>query len=105
MARKRLLRMAVGGWGVFLGCGARPGACLFCRHTEEEAVTRVRGRKWGNSLALGIPRPFAGDADVSAGTEVDLVASEGRRVATPVKRASAIFAAASLAGHPGHPAW
>ncbi len=62
------------------------GRVFFCRHTEEEAVMRVRGRKWGNSLALGIPRPFAGDADVSAGTEVDLVASEGRRVATPVKR-------------------
>jgi antitoxin MazE len=47
---------------------------------------RVRVQKWGNSLALRIPKPFAGDADVSEGTDVDLVVSEGRLVATPVRR-------------------
>jgi antitoxin MazE len=46
---------------------------------------RVRVQKWGNSLALRIPKPFAGDADVSEGTELDLVVSKGRLVATPVR--------------------
>ena len=46
---------------------------------------RVRLQKWGNSLALRIPKPFAGDADVSEGAELDLVVSEGRLVATPVR--------------------
>jgi antitoxin MazE len=47
---------------------------------------RVRVQKWGNSLALRIPKPFAGDADVSEGAELDLVVSEGRLVATPLRR-------------------
>jgi antitoxin MazE len=47
---------------------------------------KVRVQKWGNSLALRIPKPFAGDADVREGTELDLVVSEGRLVATPVRR-------------------
>jgi antitoxin MazE len=46
----------------------------------------VRVQKWGNSLALRIPKPFAGDAKVSEGTELGLVVSEGRLVATPVRR-------------------
>ena len=47
---------------------------------------RVRLQKWGNSLALRIPKPFAGEADVSEGAELDLVVSEGRLVPTPVRR-------------------
>ncbi len=47
---------------------------------------RVRLQKWGNSLAVRIPKPFAADADVREGTELDLAVSEGRLVATPVKR-------------------
>jgi len=42
---------------------------------------RVKVQKWGNSLAVRIPRPCAADAGVSEGTVVDLVASEGRLVA------------------------
>lgn len=47
---------------------------------------RVRVRKWGNSLALRIPKPFAEDAGVSEGTVVDVSLSEGRLVAAPVAR-------------------
>lgn len=47
---------------------------------------RVRVQKWGNSLALRIPKPFAGDAGVSEGTQLDLAVSEGRLVATPLRR-------------------
>lgn len=47
---------------------------------------KVQVQKWGNSLALRIPKPFAADADVREGTELDLAVSEGRLVATPVRR-------------------
>ena len=45
---------------------------------------RVQIQKWGNSLALRIPKPFAEDAGVSEGTVVDVSVSEGRLVAAPV---------------------
>jgi antitoxin MazE len=47
---------------------------------------RVRVQTWGNSLAVRIPKPFAADADVGEGSELDLEVSEGRLVATPVRR-------------------
>lgn len=46
---------------------------------------RVRVQKWGNSLALRIPKPFAVDAGVEQGTVVDVSMSEGRLIATPVR--------------------
>ena len=46
---------------------------------------QVRVQKWGNSLAVRIPRPLAEDADVKEGTVLNLV-SEGKVVATPVER-------------------
>jgi antitoxin MazE len=46
---------------------------------------RVRVQKWGNSLALRIPKPFAADAGVEEGTVVDVSVSEGRLVAAPVR--------------------
>jgi antitoxin MazE len=46
---------------------------------------QVRVQKWGNSLALRIPKPFAVDAGVAEGTVVDVSVSEGRLVATPVR--------------------
>ncbi len=47
---------------------------------------RVQVQKWGNSLALRIPKPFAEDAAVKEGTVVDLSISEGKLVAAPVRR-------------------
>ena len=47
---------------------------------------RVQVQKWGNSLALRIPKPFAEDAGVRAGTSVDLSLSEGRLVASPIRK-------------------
>ena len=46
---------------------------------------RVRVQKWGNSLALRIPKPFAEDAGVREGTVVGLSVSEGRLVAAPIR--------------------
>jgi antitoxin MazE len=47
-------------------------------------VTRVQ--KWGNSLALRIPRSFAAQAKVAAGTAVDIAVEKGRLVVRPVQR-------------------
>lgn len=47
---------------------------------------QVRVQKWGNSLAVRIPKPLAEDAAVKEGTVLNLAVSEGKVVATPVKR-------------------
>jgi antitoxin MazE len=46
----------------------------------------VRVRKWGNSLAVRIPKPLAEDAAVKEGTVLNLAVSEGKVVATPVQK-------------------
>mgnify|MGYP001559915250 FL=1 len=47
-------------------------------------VTKIQ--RWGNSLALRIPRSFASDAGVAAGSEVDLSIEGGKLVIDPGKR-------------------
>lgn len=47
---------------------------------------RVRVQKWGNSLALRIPKPFADEAGVKQGSAVDLSLARGRLVAVVVSR-------------------
>jgi antitoxin MazE len=44
---------------------------------------RVQIQKWGNSLALRIPKPFAEEAEVREGTVVDLSLAGGKLVAVP----------------------
>lgn len=44
---------------------------------------RVRIKKWGNSLALRIPKPFAEETAVKEGAVVDLSIEDGKLVATP----------------------
>jgi len=46
----------------------------------------VRVQKWGNSLAVRIPKPLAQDAEVKEGTVLNLVVSDGKVVATPVQK-------------------
>ena len=45
----------------------------------------VRVQKWGNSLAIRIPKPLAEDAEVKEGTVLNLAVSEGKVVAAPVQ--------------------
>jgi antitoxin MazE len=45
----------------------------------------VRVQKWGNSLALRIPKPFAEDADVHEGTVLRLSVRKGHLIAAPVR--------------------
>jgi len=42
--------------------------------------------KWGNSLALRLPRRLAADADMTVGTLVDIAIRDGSLVVTPTKR-------------------
>jgi antitoxin MazE len=44
----------------------------------------VKVKKWGNSLAVRLPKPLAEDAEVKEGTILNLAVSAGRVVATPV---------------------
>ena len=46
----------------------------------------VRVQKWGNSLAVRIPKPLAQDAEVKEGTVLNLAVSDGKVVATPVQK-------------------
>jgi len=41
-------------------------------------------QKWGNSLALRIPKPFADQAKVRKGTPVSLTLEKGKLVMTPL---------------------
>lgn len=45
---------------------------------------RVRVQKWGNSLALRIPKSFATETALGSGAEVDLSLEDGRLVITPL---------------------
>ncbi len=58
---------------------------------------RVRVRKWGNSLALRIPKRFAEETAMREGTLVDLSMSAGTIVAAPVRREK-VFLKQLLAG-------
>jgi antitoxin MazE len=46
---------------------------------------KAQVQRWGNSLALRIPKPLAEDANVRHGSVVDLSVSRGRLVAVPVR--------------------
>lgn len=52
---------------------------------------RVRVQKWGNSLALRIPRSFAAETALDPGSEVDLTVEDGRLVVTPMGGASYVL--------------
>jgi len=47
-------------------------------------VTRVQ--KWGNSLALRIPKSFAAETRVQAGSAVNISVREGALLIRPVRR-------------------
>lgn len=46
---------------------------------------RTRIRKWGNSLALRIPRSFAAEAQVEEGSTVDITVEGGSLRVRPVR--------------------
>jgi len=48
---------------------------------------RTRIQKWGNSLALRIPKPFAEETHLTEDTVVDLSVRDGKLVVVPVVEA------------------
>ena len=44
----------------------------------------VRIRKWGNSLAMRLPKPLLKDAHLEEGSVLDVAVSKGKLVAKPV---------------------
>jgi len=45
---------------------------------------KTRIQKWGNSLALRIPKPFAEEARLSEDSAVDVTVRNGRLVVVPI---------------------
>lgn len=47
-------------------------------------LTKIR--KWGNSLAIRIPRSFARETCIEAGSTVDLSVEDGELILRPVRK-------------------
>lgn len=47
---------------------------------------RTSVQRWGNSLALRIPRAYASETRIEAGTEVELTLRDGALQIEPVRR-------------------
>jgi len=45
---------------------------------------RTQLQKWGNSLALRIPKPFAAEVGLAQETPVDVIVEDGRIIVAPV---------------------
>jgi antitoxin MazE len=46
---------------------------------------KTRVQKWGNSLALRIPRPFAEEANLQENSAVDVSIRSGKLVVVPIQ--------------------
>lgn len=53
-------------------------------HWGDAMQTRIQ--RWGNSLGLRIPKSFAAEAGVEAGSEVDLSVEGGDLIVKPTRR-------------------
>ena len=51
---------------------------------------KTRISKWGNSLGIRIPKPFASAAGLTEGVEVEITLSGGRIVLSPVAQTYAL---------------
>ena len=49
---------------------------------------KMQIRKWGNSLAIRIPRALAVESQIEQGAEVNVTVIEGKLVITPVTKKS-----------------
>jgi antitoxin MazE len=54
---------------------------LLCRYRSDMMQTTIQ--KWGNSLAVRIPKAFVKEARVAYGTTVDLSVDDGKIVIDP----------------------
>ena len=47
---------------------------------------KTRIQKWGNSLALRIPRPFAEESNLHEDSAVDVTVRNGKLIVVPLRR-------------------
>ncbi len=47
---------------------------------------RVKVQKWGNSMALRIPKPFAEQTSIKLGAFVDLSIDDGKLIIEPIQQ-------------------
>jgi antitoxin MazE len=57
---------------------------LLCIYSKEITEMKTRVQKWGNSLALRIPKSFAIEAGLDQDAEVDVALVEGKLIVTPL---------------------
>ena len=63
-------------------CFPVPVACIHSRYMRMKTAVQ----RWGNSLAVRIPRAFAQQTRLGSGTEVDLELKSGTLVISPVRK-------------------
>jgi len=51
-----------------------------------EGAMKITVSKWGNSLAIRIPKTFAKEAMIEQGSEVDISIKDGKLVISPVRK-------------------
>lgn len=49
---------------------------------------KTKVQKWGNSLAVRIPRPFAEETGLENGSSIELSLEEGRLILSPLSETS-----------------
>ena len=64
-----------------------PLECIFIVDTQGEGKIKTRIQKWGNSLALRIPKSFAAEAHLKQDSQVEVSLVDGRIVVFPVETA------------------
>src|SRR5215510_11713878 len=57
--------------------------CLRCRYGRGAMNTNIR--RWGNSLAIRIPKAFAEETGLQPDDEVEITVQNGQIILTPVK--------------------
>jgi antitoxin MazE len=57
-----------------------------CLYIDAGGIMKSTVQKWGNSLAIRIPKSFATEIDLSQGAEIDLVLFENKIQIEPIKK-------------------
>ena len=57
---------------------------IYYVYTEERDVMVTKIQKWGNSLGLRVPKSFAAEANIEAGSEVDITVRENEIIVSRV---------------------
>lgn len=52
---------------------------------------RSRIQKWGNSLALRIPKTFAEEANLKENSQVEMSVAEGKVVVSPISKSKLVL--------------